>query len=577
MKALSYARGAYLLGIALLVVLFIPSTWAPLIVGKIAIASIFFLAAALLYAFAAWRGHTDSLPASVLLFAAVPLAYLLSFAFSINRAVGVAGTGIESDTLLLVSLASSIAVLGAMLFRTPGMAWVFVRTLFFTFLASTVFQIVVLLVSVPGFSDRSTNLVGKWDDLGVVVLMLAFFSLVELQGSHLSTRGRRLRALLIAVLLAFLAIVNFTLAWGLLLAGAIVLGVYSWLSVRAVSWSAIICGVVAGVFLLFGAAINAQYANHIPVAALEIRPSVQATMSVASAAHGSSAKNAAFGTGPNTFGDSWLMYKPQEVNNSAFWNLDFSVGYSTLITAFSSVGIVGAFALILPLLVVIIGLWRARRNAEGSLVPLSLGGATLLWWAVLLWYVPSPNMFLVAFATAGVSTGIFWRGASEIRAKNIWWAIVALLAVLLAWGSFYAVRRLATEWHVTQSAIALQAGQADKAVLEASKALSIETVPQTLRLMTEAGAFKLSQLATAADPDTQTQFSELLQQTLDVGQRAIAADKNDYRSYISLGNVYAFLAANKVEGAYQNGKAAYQGAATLSPKKPVHTASRCKT
>lgn len=570
MKSMAYARGIYLVGAVLLVLLFLPVSWFPLMVGKLSLASLCFLVAGVLYVWASWRGEVEALPGVTILVSLLPIVYLLSYAFSIDRAVGVLGTGLEPDTLLFVVLAFIAAMLGSMLFRTVASGWLFVRTLFGALFAAVVFQSVVLLFGLPGpFIDRSVNLVGKWNDFGIAALLLAVLVLVEMQAAHLSVRARRGAWVLLAVLFALLAIVNFATAWILLLVSAAALAVYHWVTMRRVSYAPVATVLVAVVFLFFGSTLNAQFSKVIPVAALEIRPSLQSTLAVAGDAHGSSVKNAALGTGPNTFGMSWLAHKPQEVNASAFWNLDFTVGYSTLATAFLSVGLIGALAWLLPMLLVLFGLLRNRGTAEGRRAMVALGVLSLVWWAIVLLYVPSINMLLLSFMVTGVALGLMWRGAAPISGRLMRSGSLLVLIVLMVWAAAASTRRLMAETHVALGAAALQAGNVDDALQQAARAVSLDANPEDLRLSTDIGAAKLAQIATAAKPGTEQTFATLLQQTVQTGQRAITLDPSDYRSYISLGDVYAYLAANKVAGAYTNAKASYASAAQLAPSSPA--------
>jgi tetratricopeptide (TPR) repeat protein len=570
MKSIAWARGIYLLGVALVVLLYLPQSWFPLMAGKITAVALCLLIAGLLYCWSVWRGTAEPMPGVALLVALLPLAYLLSFAFSADRAIGVIGTGIETDTLLFMTVAFLAALLGAALFRTATSIRLFIRVLFSALLLAILFQCVVILFGLPGpFVDRSVNLIGKWNDFGISALLLGFLLLIEMQFGHLTMWMRRGAPVLLVVLLILLGVVNFAVAWALLLVVALMLLVIGWVSSRKVAWGALAAGVIAVVFLFFGATLNAQLSKIIPVTSLEIRPSLQSTFDVTSAAHGASIKNAAFGTGPDTFGLSWLMHKPAAVNQSQFWNLDFTVGFSTLSTALSSVGLLGALMWLLPALLVLFGLWRVRGVKEGRMTLWSVAGGALLLWTIIVLYDPSPSLILIAFAFAGVSIGLLWRGAMLVSGRRTTFILACVIAVLFLWSGGASARRFVAEAYVGQGAAALQAGNTDSAQTLAARSVSIEAMPENLRLVTDAGTAKLTALATAADPASQPLFTSLLQQTVDAGQRAVLLDNQDYRSYVSLGQVYDFLAANKVQGAYANAKASYDAAEALSPMSPA--------
>jgi len=570
MKSIGWARGVYLLGMVLSVLLFLPQSWFPLMTGKIAAVAVCLLISGVLYIWGIWRSGAEPVSGAVLMVALLPVAYLVSFAFSADRALGVIGTAIDTDTLLFISLGFLAAFLGSVLFRAEGSVRMFLRVLFGALALAALFQCIVLLFGLPGpFADRSVNLVGKWNDFGITVMLLAFLLIVEMQFAQLSLWARRGAPVLLAVLLVLLGMVNFSVAWGLLLVVALALLMVGWVSTRTVAWGALAAGVVATVFLFFGAALNAELSKIIPVTSLEIRPSLQSTFDVTTAAHGASAKNAALGTGPNTFGLSWLTHKPAEVNQSQFWNLDFTVGFSTLSTALSSVGLLGALAWLLPALLVLFGLWHARAHKEGRVLTWSIAGSALLLWAVIALYDPSPSLILVAFAFAGVSIGRLWRGSMQFSGRRTVAVLSFAMLVLALWTGAASVRRFVAEGYVGQAAASLQTNNIDAAAALAAKAVSTEPTPEDLRLAITIGTAKLTALASAAAPGSQQQFTALLQQTIAAGQQALVLDSQDYRSYVSIGQVYDFLSTNKVEGAYANAKAAYTSAAALAPMNPA--------
>ncbi len=544
--------------------------------GKITVVAVCLLLAGVLYLWSRLQGAAEPVPGAALLLALLPITYVASFLLSSNRAVGLIGTGIETDTLLFVTLAFVAALLGSLLFRTGESARLFVRTLFLTFGFVALFQCVVLIFGLPGpFTDHSVNLIGKWNDFGASLMVLAFILLIELEFGHLSTLMRRLSAALLVVVLVLLGAVNFNVAWAMLLVVSLAFLVVRWLSARKVAWGALVAGVVAGAFLFFGAALNAQLSKVIPVTSLEIRPALQATFDVTTAAHGASAKNAALGTGPNTFGLTWLTYKPLAVNQSQFWNLDFTVGFSTLATAFSSVGLLGAIMWLLPALLVLFGLWRNRSNQEHRVLSWTVAGVALLLWSVIILYVPSPDVLLLAFAAAGVAIGVLWRGGVALSNRALSAAFMIVLFALVVWTAGTSVRRVLAESYVGQSTAALQANNLDLAQSLAARSVAIEPTPENLRLLTQVDASKLAALAAAAKPESQQAFKDLLNKIVGtsgangIGQQSIALDPQDYRSYLSLAQVYDFLATNKVQGAFENAKAAYLAAAKLSPLNPL--------
>jgi tetratricopeptide (TPR) repeat protein len=305
------------------------------------------------------------------------------------------------------------------------------------------------------------------------------------------------------------------------------------------------------------------------VTSLEVRPALQATLDVIDATHGSSIRNTAVGMGPNTFGLMWLAHKPASVNQSQFWNLDFNVGYSTLVTAFGAVGLIGAIMWLVPILAVLYLLWRTRANSDNRLMSWTLGGGAVVLWSVIVMYVPSPDMIVLAMALAGATIGLL-AGANRYDTRTASRIAVVVLVLALVWTGYASGKRYVAEAYVGQAAQSLQAGDLTGAAAYINASLGAEQTPENLRAALAVGGTALQQMASApASSSTQQQFAATLQQTIAFGQQAIALDPIDYRSYLALGQVYDLLAVNKVDGAYAQAKAAYQAAETYSPLNPA--------
>lgn len=567
MTLTTWARRAYLAGIVLGLLLFLPQTWFPLMAAKVAAAAVLFLLAAVLYALAWWRGTAEAPPKASLWLILLPLVYGISFIFSADRALGVMGAGIGFDTLYFTTLLAATGIVGAALFRGAADAWMFMRVVLISTTLAAVFQFCVL-AGVPGlFSDHSTNLIGKWNDFGLLVGLVAFLLLISIETGRAGLRGRIVAWVGLAAALVLLALVNFPTSWGILLVAAVCLAAAVWVGHRRVAWGALVAAAVAVVFLFFGAALNTQLAKVIPVSSLEVRPSLQSTYAVTTAAHGASVSHAALGTGPNTFGLSWLTFKPAEVNQSLFWNLDFVVGYSTLATAFSTVGLSGALMWLLPLVLVLAALWRARAG-ERALLAWTLGASVLMWWGMLALYVPSVNMLLVAFAFVGVALGALSATHTKHLSRPLSGLLALVLVVALLWGAAAGVRRVMAQSYEGMSSAALSAGDIDGALHLAGRSVAIEPMPENLRLVTSADASKISQLSQATSSSAGQQAADLLKSAVASAERAVALDPQDYLSYMTIGQLYELMVPLKITGAYDSAHAAYAKAAELSPLNP---------
>ncbi|MDO8548344.1 MAG: tetratricopeptide repeat protein [bacterium] len=610
-KLLSWSRGVYLAGIVLALVLVVPTQWFPFQLAKVAVFAVLLLVCAVM--FVAGGGLREVLRShgfrGVLLVALIPLAYLLSWFFSVDRSVGLTGFGIETDTVLFSTLIFLAFALSFTFFRTLRTVRLLLAVVFWALLVAAVFQLVSIvfgqsIIPFATFADRSVNLIGKWNDLGILVGLLAVILLIRAELQTLSTVARISIGVLCAVLAILLGIINFELIWGFVLVSCVILGILRLLMqrgelpegssthwMRRIPWFSIVGIGVSILFLFFGSTFNVHLTNLFPVSSLEVRPSYSSTLGIIDAARltgqgGSSFERVLVGTGPNTFGQEWLLHKPQEVNQSAFWNLDFNVGFSTFTTALGSVGLVGLLAWLVPLFLILAALVRSVRlsvlKREDKIVTVTLSIASFFLLFSILLYVPSQNIILLAFVFAGATFGFLWRqGQSSLAAGEepqtrlarigVFSAGVVLLTLSL-WVGVTSSKRLIAETYVGHGAAALSSGAVDQALADAARAQSVDPTGNASRLQLQATIAKLQQIASATSTPTQNvqqEFAALVQLGITAGQAAQAINPQDYRPTFGLAQLYDFLASLNVQGAAETASSTYMQAAAKNPTNPA--------
>jgi len=598
-----------LAGIVLATVAVIPTAWFPFQLAKVAIFS--FVLAASVVLFVLGGGARELLKTHgfylALLIAALPVSYLFSLLFSTDASLAFTGLGIETDTIVFVTLASLAFLFSFVLFRTLRMVKLLSTVVFWTLVGAVAFQAIVVLfgtslVPFQIFADRSVNVIGKWNDLGLAAGLLVMFLLVQAEMGHNTTLRRiilSVSAFLIAVLLG---VINFALAWAFILAFSIALGVVKVLAIRKaaaqeqapanqgmaklIPWYAVAGAVVATLFLLFGGSFNSALTKVLPVSSLEVRPSFASTLDVIGQARDGSLGRALIGTGPNTFGESWLAHKPAEVNQSLFWNLDFNVGFSTFVTAFGTVGLIGILAWLVPLFLVLLAIVRVMRlsvlSREEKIAGTSIAIASLFLLASILLYVPSASMIILAFVLSGATFGFLWRqgqaGATEdaVPAQSGFMKISSIAAMLVlvvvsAAIGFTVDRRFFAELSTQRAQYALGQGNIEKGFTLIAQAQGIEKDRNNVRLEVDAGNLRLQQIAADTKTpavDLQAQFASVLTATIDAGKEATAMYPKDYQQHLSFARVYDFLSSLKIEGAYDSAKQYYSEAQKLNPNNP---------
>src|SRR5689334_12134836 len=150
-RLMSWSRYAYLAGIVLALIFVIPTAWFPFQLAKLAVFSIALAVAVILFVIGG--GAREFVRAHgfwwALLIAALPLSYLISYLFSTDKSLAFAGVGIETDTIVFVTLTSIGFLVSFVLFRTLRMVRLLTTVVFWALVAAVVFQTIVILFGLP--------------------------------------------------------------------------------------------------------------------------------------------------------------------------------------------------------------------------------------------------------------------------------------------------------------------------------------------------------------------------------------------------------------------------------------------
>lgn len=586
------ARLIYLVAIAALLLFFVPSALFPLQSAKLALFSTLFAAAALLYALGGGVRNFFALRGSCIVLAvfALPLLYLVSALFSQEPFLFL-GSSIEADTPAFALLAALSLVLAFYAFRTPQGARSLLSATLAVIAAAALLQTLLLFGGADFLGVSNTfSAAGKWNDFGLLVALGALLAALRAELERRSPLFALFASLAALAATALLVLVNFPLAWALLFAGSIAGGFLVWLARRGeppqgrISLLFFGMGILSLVGLVFGAWLNLRLTGLLPLSSLEVRPSPQSTFAVASA-DGASAKKILIGDGPGTFGRQWLMHKPPEVNQSIFWNVDFAVGYSTLSTAFASVGALGVLAWLSPLALLAFGLAAFyRKKVFSGLEPreqAALAGlvfGTLFLFAALLWYVPSSPLLLLAFMFGGGALSLVFRHALGERALSLppffasasAAAGAAVLVLCLLSFAAAADRRAVSEAYVSKSFAALAEGGLERALAFAERAQAAEDTLAARSAKFAVLQRQLENMAQEKEPAQEVvrEFSARAAEAAALGRSMIADYPTLYRPLLQLARLYEFLGGLGVEGATAAAREALSRAAALNPTNP---------
>jgi tetratricopeptide (TPR) repeat protein len=165
------------------------------------------------------------------------------------------------------------------------------------------------------------------------------------------------------VSLAVLLLVNFWVAWIILLVGTIIILVFG-ISKRESfkpSWLVLpmLCLVISVFFGVFRVGIPG-----LPATPLEVSPSQKAGLNIAKQAL---EEKPLLGTGAGTFVYNYSKFKSETINQTAFWSVRFATGASDILDKLSTLGILGSlsFGLILGFFL-IVGFKRLTPKQKGE-------------------------------------------------------------------------------------------------------------------------------------------------------------------------------------------------------------------
>ncbi len=511
------------------------------------------------------------------------------------------GAGFETDTALAVISLAALLFLSAALFKDREKVILLFSLLALSSVLIFFFQIFKIFIAPDSaifglFSQKTANLVGKWNDLSVLSGFQAIVSLLILEFFALKKSFRIAVYAIFFLSLFFLSLTNFYLGWVLFAASALFVVVYYFsfggesmpsperFNQRKISRLGIFSIALATLFLLPQSFLGSFLAKSFGIYSVEVKPSWSATMNVAAS---SLKENPFFGAGPNRFQNEWLRFKPEVVNNTLFWNTAFDSGSGAIPTSAITQGLLGVISWIaLIFFFLYYGLKSIFNPAKDKIFNflslVSFAGAAYLF-AAAFFYSPGVVNLGLAFSLLGVfaavsaSGGIFGEfkvnfskspTLSFVSVLVFMVAIVALIYVIYAVSS----RTLAAR-EVGQIVLPLETAESiNNAETRTLKALSFYESDYFYRILSDVNLAKIAFVSRNAkslsDADTAA-LQTVLKTAIETAQKAVAFDQTKAGNWLTLSRIYGDLVPLGVEGAYESAVSSYNKSLELSPKDPT--------
>lgn len=601
---------------AVAAIAFVPVATIPFLYTKVSILALGGLVALVLYILARLTRGNIIVPPVALLGALwlVPAAYALSMLFSGGGIhLGSFGVELEPNTFGFMLILAAFATLAALVFRRTNHYRIFFMVAAVVLGIVEGAQVLFLILSkvLPETVSATANLVGSFMDLGMIAGLGIVLILIAVRFLALSRRVKIALLIIGAVGLAILSLVNSALLWALVALVALGLFIEAIMrrrshtdeddfegvatfdtesdragsnhDARAIGAPLVVL-VVALFFMIGGGTIGAALSNAVGTNFLDVRPSWQSTFAVGSHTYASSPL---FGSGPGTFGAQWLKFRDRSLNETIFWNVDFTSGIGLIPTSFVTTGIVGALAWLAFLgMFLFYGiralLFRAPEESYARYVAIaSFIGA---WYVLILaiFTVPGPLVLLTGFVLIGLFISSLRYGGSRrewgiIFSKNprVGFVIVFALTIMLlssVVAAYVIIERYLGTVAYAEGSAALTKGDLAGATAAINRSILFAPSDRAYQLAAAVGIAQMNKIAndTALTPSqAQEQFQSVLSSSIQSALTATRLNPNNYQNWVVLGNVYQTVVPLNISGAYENAKTAYAQAVTRNPSNPT--------
>ncbi len=597
----------------LLPLFFIPSVAFPFQFSKMFLLSLFVFVAFACWILARLKDGRFVFPATTITLASLAIIIVTALSGLFSGAVKSAfvGQAVELGTVGAVAILFLLMFLVPMVFRSKDRIFYAYLVFFSAFFLIAVFQLLRLifgaeLLSLGIFTDLTSNTVGKWNDLGVFFGIGTVLSLITLELISLSRLFKVLGYVALAISLFFLALVNFTPVWYVLATFSLIFLVYiisfdksealealslsdappsATTSFRKIPVTSLSVLLISLVFILGGAPIGGAIASKLNITQIEARPSWGATFTIAKSVL---AHDPILGAGPNRFVEKWVLYKPDGINSTIFWNTDFSFGIGFIPTFLVTTGLLGAFAWLIFLGLFLLMGFKAILSSIGDKVSRYLVTssflASLYLWIINVFYIPGLPLVALSFFFTGLFIASLYQ-SGIVKPKIISFiedpkkGFVSVLCLILfligtiAAGYAFTEKFIASVYFQQGIAAFNALGNVDKAEGYFLKAAALDSTAAYYRSLVQVDMLRmsalLSQNAKNVSADAlRTQFQGFLSAALNHAQQAVSIDPNDYQNWISLGQVYEAVVPLKLANAYESALNAYRQTLALNPKSP---------
>ncbi len=581
-----------LITIILSAIAFSTTSQSPLDGIKATIISIGVLLSGIFYTLALFNKKTIYLPNHPILYGAslVVISTIVSTFFSSNFSKSLFGQGFELTTTsftLLMFLASFLVI--QLVYKNKERLYYLYSSILVTFVLLMIFHIVRLfdstLLSFGIFASPASSLIGKWSDLGVfsaLVLLITFFTLnlTDLKGI------KRIYIWALFVLsFIFVVLVNSPIMWLLLALCFLGFGIYNYRfqkksgSTSKISVPTLVLLVVSIVLMVWGSSIVLPLIKSMKIQSSEINLPWQLSLDIASDV----IKNKTlFGAGPNRFVSEFLLNKPQILNQTIFWNVEFNNGSGYIPNFVITNGVFGLISwLLLLVFLFIAGIKNLRElnNESGRFTVISTFFLTGFLWIILFLYNPSHFILFTVFIITGlfVSVSASRMFIKTFEIKKYTTVIASLLIIILFVWSFSQIKKTVALAYFNSGIRELSSSgiqKIDNIENKFKKAISWDDSDIFYQALSEVNILKINELtqkiqnSKTPDQEQVKSIGELIEKSVNYSKKAIEIDPTNHYNHIALARISELASTLQIPNAYENAKLSYVNAINLNPYNP---------
>ncbi|MEZ4195339.1 MAG: tetratricopeptide repeat protein [Candidatus Paceibacterota bacterium] len=452
------------------------------------------------------------------------------------------------------------------------------------------------------FNSNSISIIGNLNDLALLAGLVLVFVLMTANKFSESYSKMAVVSVITIFSLMILATANFSFIWMILGFVSLLTFLYlvakdTWLkptneetlttpvSRFVMVLVATVC-VVSGAFVVSGDYLGQKVTELTGVSYLEVRPSLSATFAITQHVY---QDNILLGAGPNRFEDAWRQYKDPVINETQFWNTNFSSGNGFVSTLFVTTGLVGVvlflvfFLSFLYLGYKLVFVSKVKSSSWNFVGTLAFVSACYLWLMTFLYTPGAFVMSLVAIAT-GLTLAVWVQTRPEAGAvinvaysKQHGFLLIAsaVVVIVTATALFINVNQKYSAQVAFADAIVELSTTNDLAEYDKSLIKASEHNPKQDIYVVERARLRLAELnrlRTLTDPteNDQAEYVKRLEEGIELARLAVTLDPSNPFNQALLGSFYGFIGGVDNVEVLERRNEAFARAKSLDPTNPEY-------